>query len=67
MWGTEVTPESTGSQVPLAQNNPHTTEAHLGVAGSEPLNTVPKILSIHRYPEEGWERPGEDLGDVGQR
>lgn len=30
-WGTEVSLEPSGSQLPLAQNNPHSTQAYLGV------------------------------------
>lgn len=35
--GTEISLEPSGSWLPLAQNNPFTTEAQLGVTCSEPL------------------------------
>lgn len=36
--GAEVSLEPTESWLPLAQNNPYTTEAHLRVTCSEPLH-----------------------------
>lgn len=48
----EASLEPTGSRLPLAKNNPCTTDIHLGVAGSEPLyyekdNKNPKHSIIH--------------------
>ena len=36
-WKTEVSLEPSGSQLPLVQNDPHTTQAYLGVTPSEHL------------------------------
>lgn len=54
MWETEVSLEPTGSQSPLGQNNPHAVEAHCEVTPSEPHNTKSKIITTHKYPEEGF-------------
>lgn len=40
---------SAGPRLPVAQNNPHTTEAHLGVPHSEPLHRAEKF-SMKKSP-----------------
>lgn len=54
MWGTKVSLELTGPQLPLGQNNPQAAEAHREVTPSEPHNTKSKIIITHKYHEEGF-------------
>lgn len=48
--GVKVSLEPAGNLLPLAQNNQHTTEAHLEVTSSELL----RILLLSSVPWDGW-------------
>lgn len=50
--GTEVSLEPTGSRLSLAQNNLNTTEIHLGVTCSEPLQFLPLKLPEKYHIQE---------------